>query len=123
MKSFSYFCLQSAVTALQPAKIHDLIRRALVVPAQVKVYPGRGVVEFPHARGHTPRMQLTLFSSRGQAIVGPVPDAVSVRVYLAHAAPTAPAGPVARMLRAPRFRAEKPHILDAAIPAVLAAQE
>lgn len=112
-----------AVRILQPAEIHNLIGGTLVVPAQVKVYPGRGAVEFPHARGHTACVHFTLSACCRQAIVGPVPDAVFVRVYFAHPAPAAPAGTVAGMLGAARFRAEKPHVLDPAIPAVLAVQE
>lgn len=67
-------------------------------------------------------MELDKLAVGCEALIGPCPDAAAAGMNFAVSVEAASAGPVARVLRALRLRAEKGQVLNAAVTAVLAAQ-
>ena len=59
----------------------------------------------------------------GQALIRPDPDALLVRIHLAHPVPAAAALAIAGMFGALRLGAEKPYMLDTAVTAMPAVQQ
>lgn len=76
-----------------------------MVPLAVEIEPGRGLIQFPHARGDAVVDEGVGFAVMGQAVVGPLPDAGAVREHFAAPAVAAAAGAVSGVFGAVGFRA------------------
>lgn len=85
---------------------------SLMIFSQMVIGPAGGFIQFPHPWRdfilHKAGKPIGMF----QPSIGPNPDALFFRVYLT--------GSVAGMLRTSRFRTEKGHMLDGAVPTTLA---
>jgi hypothetical protein len=77
---------------------------ALMIAPEMKIEPGRCVVQFPHAWRYATLAKLGYQAMGGQSIMGPKPDTMSIRVDFTHAMAAAAAGAVASVLGASRFR-------------------
>ena len=93
---------------------------SLMVFTQMEIGPGGGFVQLPH-----PWRNLVLHKAGKpvgmfQPSMGPNPDALLFRVYFTGSFPAPTTGAVAGMLGTSRFRAEKGHMLDGAVPTALA---
>ena len=84
---------------------------------QMKVKPGGGVVEFPHARRHTAGHQFAVPAGIGQTSICTHPDTIAIWIYFTPAVIAPAAGTVAHVLRASGLRAEESDVLDTAITA------
>ena len=93
-----------------------------MVLTQEIVHPGRGLPQFPVARGHN-ILPDSVFSMRGfQPLIGAYPDALFfIRINLAPTFEATSAGSVALALGTLTHRAQIPHIKYGAVTAVLAA--
>jgi len=94
-----------------------------MIPAEVEIEPGGGLVELPYAGRNTSRKHLIETVDRCPPSVGSEPHALTVRIDLAPAVSAPPAGAVSDMLGAFRLRAEKSHMLYAAVAALPAIQQ
>ena len=94
-----------------------------MVAPEMKIKPGIGPVELPPPGRYTSRRHLVRFLMIGQALIRPDPDALLVRIHLAHPDPAAAALAIAGMFGTLRLGAEKPHMLDTAVTAMPAVQQ
>ena len=95
-----------------------------MIPVHVKIEPGGGFVEFPHARRYTPLDHLRRLAVVIEPLVRTKPDARSVgKHFTAAVAAAAAAGSVARVFGALGFGAKKPYMLDTAVAAFLALED
>lgn len=94
-----------------------------MVPAEMKIQPGRGLIKLPHPGGHALGMEFDELAVRSKALIGTGPDAAAIGTDFTLAIEAASAGPVAGVLGALGFRTEKGQVLDAAVTAMLAVQE
>jgi hypothetical protein len=90
-----------------------------MISVQVEIYPGRGLVQFPHTGWDCALQKVGKPFCMFQAVISPNPDAQLFRVYLAASIRAPSTRTVAGMLGASRFRAEEGHVLDATVPATL----
>jgi hypothetical protein len=95
----------------------------LMVPSQMKIDPGRGIIQFPHPGRHKILCQGMSLLAVLQADIGPDPYALPVRVHLAESVPGTAAGPVPDVLGTAGFRAQKRHMLNGAVSTSLAGEQ
>ncbi len=91
--------------------------------SQVKVNPGRGIVQLPHPWGDKVPAQGMAHSTIFEPIMHPHPDTFFIGMHFAKAIPATAAGTVPGMFGAPRLRAEEGKMLDGAIPAASTGQQ
>ena len=93
-----------------------------MIPSQMKIQPGRGAIQLPLARGNAALNHFIGFAGISPTQIGLMPDAPSVRIHFKTAVAAAPAGPVADVFGAARFRALECQMLNGAIAALPAVQ-
>jgi len=71
-----------------------------MVFSQVKINPGRGLVQLPHPWGNKILAQGMAPPTVFEAIICPDPDTAPIGIYFAKAVPTAATGTVPCMFRA-----------------------
>ena len=105
------------IAAIQPASLGNHTGCRLMVAPQVKIEPGRALIEFPHARWNTALDHGVAPAGMRQASVRPHPNAIALRIDFTLAAVASATGAVAHVFGAPGLRTQETHMLNAAIPA------
>ena len=94
-----------------------------MISLEVKIQPGRGLVQFPHPRWDASLDHLPSSLRVDQTPIGTGPDTGTFRVHLATAVAAAAAGAVADVLGTLGFRAQEPHMLDCTVATLEAAEK
>lgn len=113
------FRLSLSPQAASGTAILGKIRRSvLMILTQMKIEPGRGAIKLPVPRRNTSVDHFRCIAVISEAAVSLAPDAPSIRMDFASAAPAAAACSISGVFGAARFRALKTHMLNSTIPAL-----
>lgn len=94
-----------------------------MISLEVKIQPGRGLVQFPHPRRDASVDHLPGSLRIDQAPIGTGPDTRTFREHLATTVAAAAAGAIADVLGTLGFRAQEPHMLDCTIATLEAVEK